>query len=134
MTGLTFYFNDNLVPLSNKLAEATLRAGIGSSFSTETSKDNIMFSRYGSRINASTKKPTKKNNLLTHIFYASHYEKHYERSNGIGFFKRRFATNIKGKYCRFNKKIPLDIFEGSIVSMTPYGQTSQPIQRIHILL
>ena len=47
MTGLTFYFNDNLVPASNKLAETTLRAGIGSSFG-ETVKDNIMFSRYGS--------------------------------------------------------------------------------------
>ncbi len=43
MTGLTFYFNDNLVPASNKLAEVTLRAGIGSSFSSETGKDNIMF-------------------------------------------------------------------------------------------
>jgi len=31
MTGLTFYFNDNLVPSSNKLAESTLRSGIGSS-------------------------------------------------------------------------------------------------------
>jgi len=38
MTGLTFYFNDNLVPASNKLAETTLRAGIGSSFSGETGK------------------------------------------------------------------------------------------------
>ena len=44
MTGLTFYFNDNLVPASNKLAEKTLREGIGSSFSTEQGKDNIMFS------------------------------------------------------------------------------------------
>jgi len=59
MTGLTFYFNDNLVPASNKLAETTLRAGIGSSFSGEQGKKNIMFSRYGSRINASNKKPTK---------------------------------------------------------------------------
>ena len=46
MTGLTFYFNDNLVPASNKLAESNLRAGIGSSFSSEEGKDNIMFSRY----------------------------------------------------------------------------------------
>ena len=68
MTGLTFYFNDNLVPASNKLAETTLRAGIGSSFSGEKGKDNIMFSRYGSRINATTKKPTKINTFLTHIF------------------------------------------------------------------
>ena len=59
MTGLTFYFNDNLVPASNKLAETTLRAGIGSSFSGEKGKDNIMFSRYGSRINATTKSQQK---------------------------------------------------------------------------
>ena len=39
MTGLTFYFNDNLVPTSNKMAEQTLRAGIGSSFSGESGKD-----------------------------------------------------------------------------------------------
>ena len=51
MTGLTFYFNDKLVPASNKLAEATLRAGMGRSFSEEKGKSNIMFSRYGSRIN-----------------------------------------------------------------------------------
>ena len=74
MTGLTFYFNDNLVPASNKLAETTLRAGIGSSFSGETGKGNIMFSRYGSRIDESTKKPTLVNTYLTHIFYASWYE------------------------------------------------------------
>ena len=74
MTGLTFYFNDNLVPASNKLAETTLRAGIGSSFSGETGKYNIMFARYGSRIHASSKKPTKSNTLLTHIFYASLFE------------------------------------------------------------
>ena len=70
MTGLTFYFNDNLVPRSNKLAETTLRAGMGSSFSGEKQKYNIMFARYGSRINASSKKPTKYNTYITHIFYA----------------------------------------------------------------
>ena len=34
MTGLTFYFNDNLVPASNKLAETILRGGIGSIIGT----------------------------------------------------------------------------------------------------
>ena len=54
MTGLTFYFNDNLVPTSNKLAESTLRSGIGSSFTKGKSKNNIIFSRKGSRIDSST--------------------------------------------------------------------------------
>ena len=43
MTGLTFYFNDNLVPTSNKLAESTLRSGIGSSFNKQKGKNNIIF-------------------------------------------------------------------------------------------
>jgi len=43
MTGLTFYFNDNLVPASNKLAETTLRAGIGSSFSASKEKVILCF-------------------------------------------------------------------------------------------
>ena len=73
MTGLTFYFNDNLVPKSNKLAETTLRAGIGSSFAEEKVSYNIMFSKYGSRIRADNKKTTKNNHYLTHIFYAQSY-------------------------------------------------------------
>ena len=43
MTGLTFYFNDNLVPNSNKLAESTLRSGIGSSFNKEKVKITLFF-------------------------------------------------------------------------------------------
>ena len=73
MTGLTFYFNDNLVPNSNKLAESTLRSGIGSSFNQGKSKNNIIFTRKGSRIDP-TNKPTKINTFLTHIFYASRFE------------------------------------------------------------
>ena len=43
MTGLTFYFNDNLVPASNKLAETTLRAGIGSSLAQNKEKIILCF-------------------------------------------------------------------------------------------
>ena len=126
MSGLTFYFNDNLVPASNKLAEATLRAGIGSSFSRETSKDNIMFSRYGSRINAKTKKPTKKNSLLTHIFYATRYEKNIMKGVTVLDFSREDLQQIlRANTARFNKKNSSWIFsKGNIVSITPSGQTS----------
>ena len=126
MTGLTFYFNDNLVPASNKLAEATLRSGIGSSFSGETGKDNIMFSRYGSRINASTKKPTKTNTYLTHIFYASWYEKNIMRGVTLLDFSREdFQQILKANTARFDKKNSSWIFsEGNIVSIAPSGQTT----------
>ena len=126
MTGLTFYFNDNLVPASNKLAETTLRAGIGSSFSGEQGKDNIMFSRYGSRINASNKKPTKNNTFLTHIFYASRYQKNImEGVTVLDFSRADFQQILKAKTGKFEKKSSSWIFfDGSIVSIDPSGQTT----------
>ncbi|MDA9746388.1 LptF/LptG family permease [Prochlorococcus sp. AH-736-K20] len=126
MTGLTFYFNDNLVPASNKLAETTLRAGIGSSFSGETGKDNIMFARYGSRINTYTKKPTRANTFLTHIFYASRYENNLMKDVTVLDFSREdFQQILKANTARFNKNNSSWIFsEGSIVSIDPGGQTT----------
>ncbi len=126
MTGLTFYFNDNLVPASNKLAESTLRAGIGSSFSGETGKGNIMFSRYGSRIKASTKKTTIRNTYLTHIFYASWYNDNImEGVTVLDFSREDFQQILKAKTARFNKENSSWIFsEGSIVSISSSGQTT----------
>ena len=125
MTGLTFYFNDNLVPKSNKLAEATLRAGIGSSFSGEKGKDNIMFSRYGSRINSSNKQ-TKTNTFLTHIFYASWYENNMMKGVTLLDFSREDLQQIlKANSARFDKDNSSWIFsEGSIVSIDQSGQTT----------
>ena len=125
MTGLTFYFNDNLVPKSNKLAEATLRSGIGSSFSGEKGKDNIMFSRYGSRINSSNK-PTKINTYLTHIFYASWYENNIMKGVTLLDFSREDLQQIlKANSARFDKDNSSWIFsEGSIVSIDQSGQTT----------
>ena len=125
MTGLTFYFNDNLVPRSNKIAEQTLRAGIGSSFSGEKGKDNIMFSRYGSRINSSNK-PTKTNTFLTHIFYASWYENNMMKGVTLLDFSREDLQQIlKANSARFDKENSSWIFsEGSIVSIDQSGQTT----------
>jgi len=125
MTGLTFYFNDNLVPRSNKLAEQTLRSGIGSSFSGEKGKDNIMFSRYGSRINSSNKQ-TKINTFLTHIFYASWYENNMMKGVTLLDFSREDLQQIlKANSARFDKENSSWIFsEGSIVSIDQSGQTT----------
>ena len=126
MTGLTFYFNDNLVPASNKLAESTLRAGIGSSFSSEKGKDNIMFSRYGSRIESATNKPTKTNTFLTHIFYASWFENNIMQGVTVLDFSRQDIQQIlKAKSAIFDKKNSSWIFsDGSIVSIDQGGQTT----------
>ncbi len=126
MTGLTFYFNDNLVPASNKLAESTLRAGIGSSFSSEKGKDNIMFSRYGSKIDSATNKPTKTNQFLTHIFYASLFENNIMQEVTVLDFSRQDIQQIlKAKSAVFDKKNSSWIFtNGSIVSIGQGGQTT----------
>ena len=126
MTGLTFYFNDNLVPASNKLAESTLRAGIGSSFSSEKGKDNIMFSRYGSKIDSATNKPTKTNQFLTHIFYASLFENNIMQEVTVLDFSRQDIQQIlKAKSAVFDKKKSSWIFtNGSIVSIDQGGQTT----------
>ena len=126
MTGLTFYFNDNLVPASNKLAESTLRAGIGSSFSGEIGKDNIMFSRYGSRIEKRTNKPTKTNTYLTHIFYASWFENNIMQGVTVLDFSRQDIQQIlKANSAVFDKKNSSWIFsDGSIVSIDQGCQTT----------
>ncbi len=126
MTGLTFYFNDNLVPASNKLAESTLRAGIGSSFSSEEGKDNIIFSRYGSRIESSTNKPTRINTFLTHIFYASWFENNIMQGVTVLDFSRQDIQQIlKAKSAVFDKENSSWIFsDGSIVSVDQGGQTT----------
>tara|TARA_Y100001968_G_scaffold321776_1_gene356761 strand:- start:9708 stop:10913 length:1206 start_codon:yes stop_codon:yes gene_type:complete len=69
MTGLTFFFNDNLVPKSNRLAELTLREAVGKSLATEQGKD-IIYSKFGLVVNSIT---TKKIDGLTHLFYAKRY-------------------------------------------------------------
>ena len=126
MTGLTFYFNDNLVPTSNKLAESTLRSGIGSSFNKGKSKNNIIFTRKGSRISPLTNKPTKVNTFLTHIFYASRFENNTMKEVTVLDFSR---VNIKqiltAKSAIFDKDNSSWIFtDGNIVSTDSIGQTT----------
>jgi len=126
MTGLTFYFNDNLVPTSNKLAESTLRSGIGSSFNKEKGKNNIIFSRKGSRINSITNKPTKINTFLTHIFYASRFENNIMRDVTVLDFSRENIKQIlTANSAIFNRDDSSWVFSnGSIVSTDSIGQTT----------
>ena len=125
MTGLTFYFNDNLVPNSNKLAESTLRSGIGSSFNQGKSKNNIIFTRKGSRID-STNKQTKINTFLTHIFYASQFENNIMREVTVLDFSRENIKQIlNASSAIFDKNNSSWIFtDGGIISTDTNGQTT----------
>ncbi len=126
MTGLTFYFNDNLVPASNKLAESTLRSGIGSAFNKGNNRNNIVFSRRGSRIDSSTNKPTKQNTFLTHIFYAGRFENNIMREVTVLDFSRQDIKQLlTAKSAVFDKNKSSWIFtQGSVVSIDPTGKTT----------
>ena len=126
MTGLTFYFNDNLVPTANRLAEVTLRSGIGSSFTDKKRKNNIIFTRKGSRIDTSTNKPTKINTYLTHIFYASKFENNIMREVTVFDFSRQNIRQIlTANSAIFDKGSSSWIFsDGSVVSINNEGQTT----------
>ena len=73
MTLLTFIFNDNLVPISNRVAADIMQNSIGQSMRTEKGKYNITFSKYGSIIDSNTNTPIDNASHLTHIFYARRY-------------------------------------------------------------
>jgi len=126
MTGLTFYFNDNLVPAANRLAEVTVRSGIGSSFSNKKSRNNIIFSRKGSRIDPTSNKPTKINTYLTHIFYASEFENNIMKEVTVLDFSRvNIRQILTAKSAIFDKASSSWIFsDGSVVSINTEGQTT----------
>ena len=69
MTGLTFFFNNSLVPYSNRLAEVSMRDSLGKSTIIETGND-VFFPGYGSLIDPKTNQPSKKNTYLTQIFFS----------------------------------------------------------------
>ncbi len=73
MSLLTFIFNDNLVPISNRVAADIMQNNIGKSIKTEKGKYNISFSKYGSILDANTNKPIDSATHLTHIFYARRF-------------------------------------------------------------
>jgi len=73
MTLLTFVFNDNLVPISNRLAADIMQNSLGKSIRTEKGKYNISFSKYGAIIDNNTNKPIDNGSHLTHIFYARRF-------------------------------------------------------------
>ena len=73
MTGLTFYFNNSLVPLTNKYSEVMLRDGLGKSVSIEKGTD-IFFKGYGSFTDPKTNESTERNTFRNKIFFAREVE------------------------------------------------------------
>ena len=124
MTILTFTFNDSLVPISNRLAENTMRESLGTAFSNEEGK-HIMFSRYGSQID-SENKISNSNENLTHIFYAKYFRNNFmEKVTLMDFSRIGIEQILKAEKAKFNQKENLwDFYNGRLIITKENGETS----------
>ena len=124
MTILTFTFNDSLVPISNRLAETTMRESLGTAFSNEEGK-HIMFSKYGSQIDSENKISESQENL-THIFYAKYFRKNFmEKVTLMDFSRIGIEQILKAEKAKFNQKENLwDFYNGRLIITKENGETS----------
>ena len=117
MTLLTFTFNDSLVPISNQVAENTMRTSLGKAISSEEGK-HIMFSRYGSQVNKSNK-VSDSNENLTHIFYAKYFRNNFmEEVTLIDFSRIGMEQILKAEKGEFDQNKNLWIFYDGRLTIT----------------
>ena len=125
MTGLTFFFNNSLVPYSNKLAEISIRDGLGQSTIIETGND-VFFPGYGSLIDPKTNKPSEKNTYLTQIFFSRVVKNKIMKNVTLLDFSRIGSKQVlSAKSASFDKDNSRWIFQnGKIVYFSADAQTS----------
>ena len=117
MTFLTFTFNDSLVPMSNRVAENTMRASLGKAISSEEGK-HIMFSRYGSQVDKYNK-VSNSNENLTHIFYAKYFRNNFmEEVTLIDFSRIGIEQILKAEKGEFDQNKNLWIFYDGRLTIT----------------
>ena len=125
MTGLTFFFNNSLVPYSNKLAEISIRDGLGKSTTIETGND-VFFPGYGSLTDPKTNKPSEKNNYLTQIFFSRVVKNKIMKNVTLLDFSRIGSKQVlSAESASFDKDNLRWIFKnGKIVYFSSDAQTS----------
>ena len=125
MTGLTFFFNNSLVPYSNKLAEISIRDGLGKSTIIETGND-VFFPGYGSLIDPKTNKPSEKNTYLTQIFFSRVVKNKIMKNVTLLDFSRIGSKQVlSAESASFDKDNLRWIFKnGKIVYFSDDAQTS----------
>ena len=125
MTGLTFFFNNSLVPYSNKLAEISIRDGLGKSTIIEAGND-VFFPGYGSLIDPKTNKPSEKNTYLTQIFFSRVVKNKIMKNVTLLDFSRIGSKQVlSAESASFDKDNSRWIFQnGKIVYFSADAQTS----------
>ena len=125
MTGLTFYFNNNLVPTANKYSEMLLRDGLGKSVSMEIGHD-IFFKGYGSYTDLETNESTKRNTYLNQIFFSRLVENNVMKNvTVIDFSKIGYKQILSADKAVFDKSISAWKFtNGRLITLDKNGNTT----------
>ena len=122
MTGLTFYFNNNLVPTANKYSEMLLRDGLGKSVSMEIGHD-IFFKGYGSYTDLETNETTKRNTYLNQIFFSRLVENNVMKNVTVIDFSKIGYKQILSAV--FDKSISAWKFtNGRLITLDKNGNTT----------
>ncbi len=122
MTGLTFLFNDIIVPHSNRKAEITLKQALGKSISTEKG-DDIIYSRFG-RIASSDSSEDIKG--LVQLFYAREFRRSAMQEVTVLDFSRLGYTQmlIAKKGLWNEREAKWEFLDGTILTLSPNGRTT----------
>ena len=122
MSFLTFFFNDFIVPRSNRSAELTLQNALGRAISTEKG-DDIIYSRFG-KIKSTNSNPSKKG--LVQIFYAKEFRNSEMQEVTLLDFSRPDYTQILvAKKAIWNDTdSKWEFINGRLITLSPNGNTT----------
>ncbi|WP_413677691.1 LptF/LptG family permease [Prochlorococcus sp. MIT 0916] len=123
MSYMTFIFNNNIVPSTNKNAEIILANSLGKSFTNEQGED-IIFSKKGEILDPYS---SYKKRGVTHLFYAWKFiDGQMLDVTVIDFSKLGFTQMLKAKKGIWNNdKNNWEFFEGDILTLSPNGSNTR---------
>ena len=123
MSYMTFIFNNNIVPSTNKQAEIVLANSLGRSFVNEEGED-IIFSKKGEIIDPYT---NYKKRGVTHLFYAWKFvDGKMLDVTIIDFSKLGFTQMLKAKKGIWNnEKNNWEFFDGDLLTLSPDGSNTR---------
>tara|TARA_B100000959_G_scaffold74017_1_gene78704 strand:- start:8314 stop:9525 length:1212 start_codon:yes stop_codon:yes gene_type:complete len=123
MTGLTFVFNDVIVPRANSSADVVLKRALGKSIATEKGK-HVTFSRFGQIRGAKAEDTTQG---LTHLFYSREFNRDKMQDvTVIDLSRLGYTQMLKANRGVWNEqKAMWEFFDGNILTLTPTGSMNK---------
>ena len=122
MTCLTFLFNNNIVPYSNRSAEDTISVALGKAFTSEQGED-IIYSQKGYIVDPNT---NLKKRGVTHLFYAWKFiEGEMIDVTVIDFSKLGYTQMLKAKSGKWNEsESKWEFLDGNLLTLADKGSST----------